>query len=149
MNRTDLIMFLHEQKWAVQASVGPGSAPQAAVIGVAVTDRLELVFDTLGDTRKAANLRANPLIALVVGWDDGQTVQLQGMADEPTDAELARLKRVYLAKFPDGVARETLPQITYFRVFPNWVRYSDFRSDPPVILTWSGETFFDLMNAPR
>ena len=149
MNRTDLITFLHEQKWAVQASIGPGSALQAAVIGVAVTDRLELVFDTLGDTRKAANLRANPLIALVVGWDDGQTVQLQGMVDEPTGADLVRLKRVYFAKFPDGVARESWPQITYFRVFPNWVRYSDFRSDPPVVLTWSGETFFDLMNAPR
>jgi uncharacterized pyridoxamine 5'-phosphate oxidase family protein len=149
MNRTDLVTFLRAQKWAVQASTGPGGAPQAAVIGVAVTDGLELVFDTLGDTRKAANLRANPLIALVVGWDDGQTVQLQGMADEPTGDDLVRLKRVYLDKFPDGVAREALPNITYFRVFPSWIRHSDFRSEPPVVLTWSEDTLRDLMSAPR
>jgi hypothetical protein len=149
MNRTDLVTFLRAQKWAVQASTGPGAAPQAAVIGVAVTDRLEVVFDTLGDSRKAANLRANPLIALVVGWDDEQTVQLEGMADEPTGDDLARLKRTYFDKFPDGVQREALPRITYFRVFPQWVRYSDFRSDPPVISSWSGDNFRDLMTAPR
>jgi hypothetical protein len=148
MNRTDLITFLRAQKWAVQASTAPDGAPQAAVIGVAVTDRLELVFDTLGDTRKAVNLRANPLIALVVGWDDGQTVQLQGMADEPTGDDLARLKRAYFEKFPDGLEREALPKITYFRVFPQWVRYSDFRCNPPIILTWSADDFRALMRAP-
>ncbi len=149
MNRTDLISFLRAQKWAVQASTGPGGAPQAAVIGAAVSERLELVFDTLGDTRKAVNLRANPLIALVVGWDDGQTVQLEGMADQPAGDDLVRLKRVYFDKFPDGVEREAWPNITYFRVLPRWIRYSDFRNDPPVISTWSGDSLRDLLTAPR
>jgi hypothetical protein len=149
MDRTDLLAFLRAQKWAVQASSGRDGNPQAAVIGVALTDRLEIVFDTLGDTRKATNLRANPLIALVIGWDDGQTVQLEGMADEPTGDELLRLKRAYLEKFPDGVEREGLPGITYFRVFPMWIRYSDFRGAKPTILTWSGDAFRAFMTAPR
>lgn len=75
MNRHELLHFLRAQPWAVEASVNGRGEPQAAVIGVAVTDRLELVFDTLATSRKAANLRANPRVALVLGWDEGQTAQ--------------------------------------------------------------------------
>ncbi len=101
-------------------------APQAAVVGIAVSDALEVVFDTLGTSRKANNLRLDPRVALVVGWDEEQTLQLEGLADEPTGAELERLKRVYLAAFPDGIEREQWPDITYVRVRIKWARYSDF-----------------------
>lgn len=138
MNGRDLLSFLRAQPWAVQASVAGDAHPQAAVIGVAVTDHLELVFDTMGDTRKAVNLRQNPKIALVLGWDDGQTVQIEGVADEPTDEPLARIKQAYFARFPDGRAREAWDGIAYFRVHPTWIRYSDFRGDHPTGRTWSG-----------
>jgi uncharacterized protein YhbP (UPF0306 family) len=134
MDRNELIEFLRAQKWAVEASVSEANAPQAAVIGVAVTDALELVFDTLDDTRKAKNLRVNPRIAFVIGWDDGKTVQYEGIADEPTGDELARVKKVYFAKFPDGVERERWTGITYFRTRPTWLRFSDFTTDPPKII---------------
>ncbi|MFO0738854.1 MAG: pyridoxamine 5'-phosphate oxidase family protein [Labilithrix sp.] len=133
MKRPELVEFLRAQKWAVETSVTTAGAPQAAVVGVAVSDELELVFDTLGDTRKAANLRADPRIALVMGWDDGKTAQIEGVADEPQGDELARIKKVYLAKFPDGVEREAWPLITYFRVRPTWIRFSDFTTSPPTI----------------
>jgi hypothetical protein len=61
-------------------------------------------------------------------------VQLEGVADEPAGAELAPLKERYLARFPDGREREAWPGITYFRVRPTWVRYSDFRANPPRIV---------------
>jgi len=134
MTRAELIAFLRAQKWAVVASAGPGGAPQAAVIGVAVTDDLELVFDTLGSTRKAANLTRDPRIAVVIGWDDAQTVQLEGIADQPTGDERARLQRAYFDRFPDGPTRASWPGITYFRVRPTWIRYSDFRGAQPVII---------------
>lgn len=133
ISRSELIEFLRAQKWAVESSVTPDGAPQAAVVGVAVSDELELVFDTIGDTRKAENLRQNPKIALVMGWDDGKTAQIEGVADEPTGDSLARIKKVYFAKFPDGVEREAWPKITYFRVKPTWVRFSDFTTAPPAI----------------
>ena len=104
-------------------------APQAAVVGIAVSDALEVVFDTLGTSRKAKNLRHEPRMALVVGWDEEQTLQLEGLADEPTGDELQRLKRVYLAAFPDGIEREQWPDITYVRVRITWARHSDFRSN--------------------
>lgn len=127
MTRGELLQFLRKHRYAVQATTTAGGAPQAAVIGIAVTDALELVFDTLSTTRKAINLRRDARIALVIGWDEEQTVQLEGSADEPTGSELARLKRVYFERFPEGPERERWPDITYFRVRPAWARYSDFR----------------------
>lgn len=107
-------------------------APQAAVVGYAVSDRLELIFDTLGSTRKAQNLRRDPRIALVI-WAGEQTLQLEGLADEPAGDELRRLKQVYLAAFPDGVERERWPGISYVRVRPSWARFSDFAPGGAII----------------
>jgi hypothetical protein len=107
--------------------VSSSGAPQAAVVGFGVSDQLEIVFDTLGTTRKIANMRREPRVALVVGWDEEQTLQIEGMADEPEGPELARLKRVYFAAYPDGPEREAWSGITYVRVRPIWARYSDFR----------------------
>src|SRR5215471_12745257 len=131
MTRQGLIEFIRRHKWGVVASTAESGAPQAAVVGIAVTDDLELVFDTLGSTRKAQNLRADPRIAVVVGWDEEQTVQYEGLADEPAGAALEDAKRAYFAHFPDGPTRLAWPGITYFRVRPSWIRYSDFRGAAP------------------
>jgi hypothetical protein len=77
-------------------------------------------------------LRRDPRIALVM-WDGACTVQYEGVADEPVGDELAALKRVYFARFPDGRERERSPDIAYFRVRPTWVRYSDFAGPEPTI----------------
>src|SRR5882672_2128036 len=126
MTRTELLAFLRRHRLCVQASVSGAGAPQAAVVGFGVSDDLEIVFDTLGETRKMGNLRRDPRIALVIGWDE-QTVQLEGVADEPAGAELERLKQVYFAAYPDGPERQSWKGITYVRVRPTWARYSDFR----------------------
>jgi hypothetical protein len=44
---------------------------------------------------------------------------------------LDRLKKLYFASFPDGIERQAWPGITYFRVRPTWVRFSDFRGPEP------------------
>jgi hypothetical protein len=122
-----LVAYLRTRRYCVEASVAEDGSPQAAVIGFAVSDALELVFDTLGSTRKAKNLRRDARIALVIGaGEDERTAQIQGIADEPTGPELARLKAVYFAAFPDGPEREHWAGITYVRVRPTWIRYSDF-----------------------
>lgn len=132
-----LLAFLRRSRLCVEASVSPSGAPQAAVVGFAVTETLEFIFDTLASTRKLANLRANPRTSLVVGWgegDDERTVQLEGLADEPAGLELARLTEVYYRVFPDGRARLGWPGLTYVRVRPTWLRYSDFRPDSQCVL---------------
>ena len=67
MTREALLDFMRSEKYAVQTSVSPAGLPQAAVVGIAVSDRFEIVFDTVDSSRKAPNLRANPAIALVIG----------------------------------------------------------------------------------
>jgi general stress protein 26 len=133
MTRVDLLAFMREHKMAVQAAVSASGAPQAAVVGIVVTDALEIFFDTLATSRKATNLRGNPRIAVVIGGpgkDEERTVQYEGVADEPVGAELAGLKDLYFRHFPDGRDRETLPDVTYIRVTPRWIRYSDFSRSP-------------------
>jgi len=136
MDRAQLVAFIRNHRFAVEASVAADGRPQAAVVGVACTDDLELVFDTLQSTRKYQNLRREPRVALVVGFDDGeaQTVQLEGVVDEPTGAEQARIKEAYFAAFPEGRERERWDGITWMRVRVTWARYSDFRSAEPRIV---------------
>ncbi len=143
MTTAELVSFLRVYPNAVEASVAPDGAPQAAVVGVAVTDTLELVFDTLGRTRKASNLRYNAHIAFVLGGDDA-TVQYEGVADEPSGGELARLKRVYFERFPERRGRESPADLTYFRARPLWIRYTGFHSGGPEIVEWSGRKLGSL-----
>jgi uncharacterized pyridoxamine 5'-phosphate oxidase family protein len=134
MNVAELVAFLRKQPWAVEATVNGANEPQAAVIGVVVTDRAELFFDTSRTSRKYGNLRARPAMAFVIGWDDGCTAQYEGLADEPTGEELTALKALYFERFPDGREREQWPDIAYVRVRPRWVRFSDFRGSAPRIV---------------
>lgn len=67
MNELDILTFIRGYRWAIEATSSATLAPQAAIIGIAVTEQLELVFDTLSSSRKAVNLRSNPRMALVIG----------------------------------------------------------------------------------
>ncbi|MEP6741874.1 MAG: pyridoxamine 5'-phosphate oxidase family protein [bacterium] len=42
------------------------------------------------ETRKCKNLRLNPNIAFVIGWDEEITLQYEGKAEEPKGSELER-----------------------------------------------------------
>jgi len=142
MDARGLLQFLRQHRLAVQASVSTAVASQAAVVGIAVTEQFEIVFDTLASTRKVQNLRRNPRLALVIGGlvgGDERTVQYEGIADEPFGVELERLKRVYYAAYPDGPSRLSWPGLTYIRVRPTWIRYSDYNVDPPLIVEFSAE----------
>jgi len=125
MTRAELLDFMRRTPYWVQASVAADGTPQAAVVGVVVTDDLEVFFDTLTTSRKYENIRLNPSAAFVM-WEGERTVQYEGVADEPQGDELERLKRLYFTQFPKGRKREDWPDIAYLRVRPTWVRFSDF-----------------------
>ena len=142
MTARDLLVFLRTQRLGIQASVATTGMPQAAVVGIAISDRFEIVFDTVASSRKAVNLRSHPKSALVIGGltpGDERTVQLEGLADEPSGEELERLKRVYYAVYPDGPSRLSWPGLIYVRVRPTWARFSDFNQGPPLIVEFTGE----------
>ncbi len=138
-SRAQVLAFIRNYSLGVQASVSSSRQPQAAVVGFVVTDAFELFFDTTELTRKAMNLRSNPHVAFAIGGmgDGERTVQYEGIADEPGGDELQRLQVLYFSRFPDGPQRLSWPGITYFRVRPTWVRFSDFGTTPPEVTEYS------------
>ena len=130
MNRESLHQFVHKfiagRKYGVISTAGPRGEPQSALVGIAVSPELEIVFDTVTTSRKYPNLKADPRIAIVIGWEGEQTVQYQGIAIEPAGRNLVYAKQTYFAAWPDGVERQKWPAIAYFLVRPTWIRYSDF-----------------------
>jgi general stress protein 26 len=136
MTAAELLDFMRRHTLAVQASVSPSGSPQAAVVGVVITDDFDVFFDTLDQSRKAQNLRRNHRVAFVIGGltpGDESTVQYEGIADEPTGADLERLQALYFSRFPDGRARQSWPGLIYVRARPTWIRYSNFNRTPPNI----------------
>ncbi|HSS37180.1 MAG TPA: pyridoxamine 5'-phosphate oxidase family protein [Polyangia bacterium] len=133
MTRAQLVRLLREYRLAVVSTVGLDGAPQSAVVGCAISDDLEIVFDTLDSTRKARNLRRDPRLSIVIGWDREATAQIEGLADFPDGRELQRIRDVYFQAYPDGRERLAWPGITHVRVRPRWFRYSDFAQQPAFI----------------
>ncbi len=140
-NRAALLSFLRANRYAVEASQSPATGIQAAVVGIAVLDTFEIVFDTLSTSRKAKNLEQDPRIALVIGGVHGeeQSVQYEGVADRPKGAELLELQEHYFRVFPDGRDRLTWPGLIHLRARPQWLRYSDFSVNPPLIVEMTAE----------
>jgi hypothetical protein len=102
-------------------------------VGIAVSPALEIIFDTLKTSRKYPNLQAQPSCSLVIGWDGEETAQFEGLAIEPGGEELSRYQEIYFATWPDGRVRASLPQIVHIVVKPRWIRYCDYRQNPPGI----------------
>ena len=101
-------------------------------MGFALTPASEVVFDTLSTSRKAVNLARNPAAALVIGWDDNISLQIEGIARRPVGEDLASAKAAYFHEWLDGRARENWPNIAYVVVRPKWMRYSNYSGAPVV-----------------
>jgi pyridoxine/pyridoxamine 5'-phosphate oxidase len=133
MDRLFLHSFLSRHRYGVVSSLSSAGTPQSALVGIAVSPELEIIFDTVKSSRKYRNLIANPACSFVVGWGGEQTVQFEGVAEESQGSELKRFQEIYFAAWPDGPARMSWPGITWFVVRPRWIRYSDFDQNPPAI----------------
>lgn len=135
MDKAAIHAFMAQHRYGVLSSIGLDGSPQSALVGIAVTPELEVVFDTVRSSRKYPNLIARTFCSFVVGgWDSERTVQFEGIAVEPIGAELGRYQQAYFAVWPDGPSRLSWPGLTHFAVRPRWLRYSDFEQRPPQIV---------------
>lgn len=121
--------LLHRTKLAVISTVGD-PAPESAVLEFGQTESLEIVFDTFNKARKYKNLKKNPNVSFVIGWDENITVQYEGIAEELVGEEKEKYKAVYFEKNPEAKRWEAREGIAYFKVKPRWIRYSDLNKDP-------------------
>lgn len=121
--------FISQQKLAVLSTINVQGNPQSAVLEFGDTDELELIFDTFRTARKYGNLQKNKNVSVVIGWDDNITVQYEGRAKELQGGELEKYKKEYFRKNPKAKRWET-KGVTYFKVTPTWIRYSDLNKNP-------------------
>src|SRR5262245_54921475 len=81
LSREAFAEFLRGQRMAVIATASADGRPEAALINIAVTPELDIVFETTSATRKFANLKHNPQVSLVIGWQGEKTLQLDGTVE--------------------------------------------------------------------
>jgi pyridoxine/pyridoxamine 5'-phosphate oxidase len=124
---------MRQHRYGVVSSISRSGTPQSALVGIATTPELEIVFDTVKTSRKYPNLIERSSCSFVVGWSGEQTVQFEGIAEEPAGAELKRCQKIYFAVWPEGREHLNWPGIAYFVVRPRWIRYSDYDQSPPLI----------------
>lgn len=123
-----LLDYLRQARLATVSTVGPDGAPQAALVGIAVMDDGRILFDTVSNSRKHGNLCRDPRVALVVSGPGDRTLQYEGRAHLTpcSGPEGAYLREAYYAAWPDGRSRLAWPNLRYWCVSPNWVRFTDY-----------------------
>ena len=124
--RKELHAFLAARPLAVIATTGADGTPEAALMNYAVTPSLEIIFETTSETQKYPNLKRNPRIALVAGWDGPVTLQYRGVAEEMAGAAQDAARDIFLAAFPLKSSHQVWPGNFYFRVRPLWIRFSSY-----------------------
>lgn len=133
MTGSEIFSFIKQHDLMLLAT-SEGDQPQAAVVEFGEIEYKHLIiFDTLKTSRKYQNLKTNPKVAAVIGWDDSITVQLEGNADELSGNDLVEAKAAYFDKNPRARKWENRENITYFAIKINWMRCSDLNQDPWVI----------------
>src|SRR6202012_2097642 len=132
MDKQFLYKYLSSQKLAVVATINSDGQPEAALVGVAFTGELEMIFDTDSSSRKYQNLLYDPHIAAVIGSANEITVQFEGIAKKIEKNIDSELLQTYFAIYPDGKERFNNPAIVHFVVQPKWIRYSNYNN--PVII---------------
>ncbi|WP_348267021.1 pyridoxamine 5'-phosphate oxidase family protein [Edaphobacter paludis] len=133
MDRTSLYSAMSKYRYGVVSSTSSTGTPQSALVGIATTPNLEIIFDTVASSRKYPNLIERPRCSFVVGWGAEQTVQFEGIASLPTGLDLKRYQDTYFAVWPECRTHISWPGIAYFVVRPAWIRFSDYDQKPPLI----------------
>lgn len=131
-----ICQYIRQHKLAVVSTVNEDNRPESALVGIAVSDFGEIIFDTVISSRKYGNIVHNPHIAVVIGWEDETTLQYEGSAEVlGSDMTSDNYREIYYAVWPDGRERaETWPGLVHIKIVPKWARYSNF--NPPVVIEY-------------
>jgi uncharacterized protein YhbP (UPF0306 family) len=122
--------FIKQHQLMVISTVTHDALPQAAVVGFAEKENLELIFGTFKTSRKYMNLQKNPRVAIVIGWEGGKTVQYEGEVVELEGQERSDAMNVFLSKTSSAAKFLSNLEEAIFKVVPKWIRYSNVSEDP-------------------
>jgi general stress protein 26 len=137
MTKKFIYQLIKPHTLAVISTCSKACKPEAALIAIAVTKDLEIIFDTSNTSRKFLNMKENPLVALVIGWKGETTLQYEGYAVPLIGDESNSLREIYFDTHEEGRQRaDTWPDLVHFKIVPTWIRYSNFNK-PGIIEEWT------------
>ncbi|MBS0332722.1 MAG: pyridoxamine 5'-phosphate oxidase family protein [Proteobacteria bacterium] len=132
--RRQLQEILAQAQDMTVATVRPDGWPQATTVSFAA-DGCTVYFGCSAQSQKARNLSHDRRVSATVNlpyrtWAEIRGVSLSGRAEDVTDpAELARVGKLFLAKFPQlGDYLGAQPgEMTIFRIDPAFASVLDYR----------------------
>ena|SRR3989338_4087033 len=133
-----VLNFIKKNILGVISTVSLEGKPESAVMVISQKNNLELIFQTPNNYRKYINLKYNPHVAIVFGFDleEFTTVQYEGIAEEVYGKEIDKCRKIHVAKNPKSIDYAYLPQNKYFIVSPIWIRYWNFNTNERFELTF-------------
>jgi pyridoxine/pyridoxamine 5'-phosphate oxidase len=134
LSLSEFVEFARAAELAVLATASPAGKPEAALLGVAVTESGDLVVDIHRSARKLTNITRNNQVAVVIGWADDVSIQVEGHIRLVTGDERRGYEKVYLARFPGSRVSDSAFEVAV--ITPEWVRRYDAGSDPARIAHW-------------
>lgn len=142
VEKEEILTFLHGNPMATISTIHHESgAPGSALIAFAETPDFEIIFQTLNDARKYANLKSDSRVSLVTGWKvekrEQITFQYEGNVRELENgsSEYKKYRTIFEEK-KTPCTSEFLdnPKSRIFVVTPIWLSYSDYSQETPRIV---------------
>ena len=133
--KTRIYEFVKEHHLAVISTVNGQALPEASVVGIFVKklehEDFEIHIATYDSSRKAFNIKRNPRVALVIGWEHGKTVQIEGVAEEITGLdEKDKVKWEEYPHMPTLAKHIKQEHAVMLKITPKWVKYSNLSTEP-------------------
>lgn len=118
-----IVEFMAGYSLCVIATVGQDARPESALVGFSHTEELELIIGTSIKSRKYANLRENPHVAIVIGDEKGE-VQYEGDIEILPNGEYRNMvETAHIKKLPGAAEYREDPNQVYMKVRPTWIRF--------------------------
>jgi general stress protein 26 len=126
--------FLTQNSIGALATKSPDGNPRVRLVYYASDDSFSIYFLSLANTRKVADIHADPAAAFVVASSDTHhTLQMEGAFEEMTDTVTFGPVLSELTKhlFPKGEISAPITHLdaahpVFFKFTPTWIQWSDF-----------------------
>lgn len=129
--REELFVWLDKQILCTIGTIGADGYPQGATVAFSQDEALDFLIITDGDSRKAANMRANNKVSLTVTNEDNRyTVQCEATAQELSWEEFAPYESHHYEKLPFSLPFKDIQGQTPFLITPVHLRFSDVSVRP-------------------
>jgi pyridoxine/pyridoxamine 5'-phosphate oxidase len=128
--KQQILDFINAQPRMVLSTVSSKGNLVSAVVGFGQTEKFELVFGTLIQSRKAQNIIETGNVSVVIGFDHNGTVQYEGRARKLEGDEIDKYAEYHFQKHPKSRQYKNEPGETYFLIEPKWLRFTEVAYDP-------------------